>query len=454
MPNQRGHRPTSRKAATLTERIENKEITRRNFIIGGVVAGVAIASASGIYYAVEGDSQIGTTRISVPSANVFGLSDCEQNDDLGQFLKLERTISLPYNTLVGYGSDNIIATLQSSEAGSPLNRAVIIDASNGNSTTALSSTVSSEPRWDIIDFAASKDGCVWIEANLLTDKKRVFTSSSHIASDSPTLVLELDSNWKIPDIIANETVAWIQLSPNDDNSSSTQSELLKINLGENANKIEKVVSTRSFACPPSIAKSGICCCPRDSVYSSSYKLTYLNNSGVEVDCCTLPTSMKPQDVSYGRGHFAFSFTGSYDYGDGISQIGTYNSLTDSQTYEELLAAAKSSERDDEAAQKKSKDLKNTSLSQSTWMQFGRSPLSAPAWSGDLYAIKSTRTVAIFKPDLKQYALIEASDGSDDYGVWLCCNGECDKLVTLTNLDYTPLRGSAIKECRVQIWSAV
>ena len=118
-----------------------------------------------------------------------------------------------------------------------------------------------------------------------------------------------------------------------------------------------------------------------------------------------------------------------------------------------LITSQSSDDSEDTRKRKAKDLKAEALSSSTWMQFGRSPLSAPAWISSMYAVKSTRTVAIFKPEERKYALIEATDGADDYGVWLCCNGECDKLITLSNLDYTPIRGSAIKECRLQVWNA-
>ena len=82
MPNNSQHKPTSRRGATLADRISSVEFSRRKFIIGGIVAGVAIASTSGIYYAIEGDSSLGTKRISVPSSSVFGLEDCEQIEDL------------------------------------------------------------------------------------------------------------------------------------------------------------------------------------------------------------------------------------------------------------------------------------------------------------------------------------------------------------------------------------
>ena len=148
--------------------------------------------------------------------------------------------------------------------------------------------------------------------------------------------------------------------------------------------------------------------------------------------------MTPQDVAYGKTGFSFSFQGSYDYGDGISGVGTYAQMQ--------LGSVLS---DDSLA---SKDARLKNESGVNWLNFARSPFSAPAWVASMIAFKSTKSVAIFKPDEKKYALISADEGADDYGVWLVSTGEVEKLATITNIDYTPLSGSAIKACKLRVYA--
>ena len=59
-------------------------------------------------------------------------------------------------------------------------------------------------------------------------------------------------------------------------------------------------------------------------------------TGDVIDNLTLPQSKKPQDVTYGKTGFSFSFQGSYSYGDGIANVGTYvqETKTTSQTIQQ------------------------------------------------------------------------------------------------------------------------
>ena len=458
------HSPSPRKSVSASKS-GKFDISRRQFLIGAAVAGTIVAAGGGVYVANNSTESAGTQKLSVPTSNVFGIDACEQVE-LSEMIEQLREVKLPYNSIIKASSDGILAALSTTDAGNPLNKCIVIDATTGDEIAALESQISSEPRWDIIDFSATKSGCAWIEANMLTDKKRVFTSNSIDAKSSPQLALELDSNWMIPTVVASGNTAWIQLSPSEDNNAKAK--LLKITLGASEESIESVLETKDFACFATPASEGVCVAPRDSSITTSYKLTYINNNCEVVDCCTLPTSMVPQDISYGNGQFSFTFSGSYDYGDGLSTLGTYTSIDSTQSFDDIEKSqvttiandkhkgveSELSDTEKENASNKAKDTRNEQLSSASWFFFNRSPLCQPVWLGNLFAVKSTKTVAVFNPTEKKYCLIEAADGADDYGVWLCSSGESDKLVTLTNIDYTTLKGESTKECRVQIWEKI
>ena len=46
------------------------------------------------------------------------------------------------------------------------------------------------------------------------------------------------------------------------------------------------------------------------------------------------------------------------------------------------------------------------------------------------------------------------DGADNYGEYLASTGVNETFVTFANIDYKPINGSPVKECRVKVWRPI
>lgn len=233
---------------------------------------------------------------------------------------------------------------------------------------------------------------------------------------------------------------WVQTAPQDA-TAGVKEKLFCGKIGASEAGLEQVMETRTFAGAPIWTSVGIVVTPRNSYATSSYDVRLINGkTGETLDNLTLPQSMLPQDVTYGSTGFSFSFQGSYTYGDGIANVGTYvqgskGTVLESDTIE-------------------AKDQRNKQLSQQSWLGFNREPTCPCAWVGDYVCVKSTSSVAVIDMESRRYALIKADDGADDYGVWLVSTGQVEHLVTLQNINYTPLSGDLVKECRLKVWGSL
>ena len=431
--------PTMREHETIVDKMS--QISRRQFIIGAAAAGAAIAASGGIYYVLEGNkTNEGAEKLSVDSSQVLEIDDFEKEDSLEAYVSQTREIDLAYNTLVHVNGSTYASILEPTETGSPLVTASLISLSTADKTRILKSAITQERNFEIYDFRGNEKGFVWTESNIFTGQIYVYTAPIDTDLSSNVIrVLELNSESSLPNIELFENTAWIQVAPKE-TSSSSKSALYKIDIGSDASKLENVLTSKSFATAPSYTKEGIVVTPRNDNYTSRFDIRLLDGkAGTLKDILTLPQSMTPQDASYGGTGFSFSFYGNYDYGDGISSLGTYAQMTLGEALqdESLL----------------SRDERIKTESNVNWLHFARNPLCAPVWLGSIIAFKSTSSIALFKPAEKKYALISADEGADDYGVWLCSTGNADKLVTINNIDYTPLSGDAIKSCTLRIYSA-
>ena len=134
--------------------------------------------------------------------------------------------------------------------------------------------------------------------------------------------------------------------------------------------------------------------------------------------------MTPLEAGYGETGLMFSFPDIYDYGDGISNLGTY------------VPMSKPAGSYDDAK----------------WFSFPRTPTAPPCWCKNTLIAKSTRSVCGINLEDRTYYAIDVDDGADSYGEYLATTGRHDTFVTYTNIDHTPVEGSATHVCRVKVYT--
>ncbi len=443
-------------------------LTRRGFLYGAAAVGAAAAVGVGTYAATGGFKRTpDVLSLEVSQDQVFTTEQCEYLDDASQLLTPRQTISLPYGSMVWATDPDVAATLLPTDQGSPLTQVGLISLGNGAVRTILESAVGAAEGYEIYDARATSSGLIWTEADILDGNWRIYQAAfSGDALGQPVLVHEAGPDWEMPTLTAGGDYAFWQVLPVLDGAAAREDSLMMCTrFGAAASDSRTLYTSHGrMACSPSPTATGIAFAPRADTADTRYQLTQVDAATGEVtDALTLPASMKPIYVAYGPTGFSFSFDGIYSYGDGIANLGTYTpvaapayDLTSART--EARAAATDdkgqlSDRAAEVADAQAAQSVAQLYSAADWFRFPRTPVTPPCWYGDWFVVKSTSAVAGVNVRDRRYFTLEVENGAPDYGEFLASYGTAQNLVTYTNIDYTPINGDPINECRVKVWES-
>lgn len=155
---------------------------------------------------------------------------------------------------------------------------------------------------------------------------------------------------------------------------------------------------------------GVVCAPRMNTSTLYYQLTKVNASDFSVaDELVLPQRMTPCNLGYGKSGFAFALDNIYNYGDGISNLGTYTPMAPVTPYH---------------------------YSDLPWFRFGRTPSATPAWNGDWFVVKSARAICGTHFASRTFFMIDIPNNTDTYGEYLVSAGTCKTIVGLSQITTT------------------
>lgn len=451
------------------EKTSGLPISRRGFVYGAAAVGAACA-IGGITFAATGgfakDEELAS--LTVPQNAVFTTENCEYIEDAKAIMENVVTASLPYGTLVWATDPSIAACLLPTDQGKPLAQIGLISLSNGNVSTVLSAAVGQNDGFEIYDARATSSGVVWTEADILDGNWRIYQATLNGTQlGEPKLMMERDSEWEMPTLSAGGNYCFWQVLPQLDGAARREdSVMMCAAFGDDQSLARTLYSSHGrMACSPSPTDTGIAFAPRANTDDVRYQLMHVDaQTGDVTDTLVLPASMKPIYVAHGNTGFSFAFDGIYNYGDGISNLGTYTPVqapgTDLASALELAEDAlrdKDGNLSEKALLQAETDAQNTltnTYSQTPWFRFPRTPVTPPAWLGNWFIVKSTRAIAGVNVADKRYFTIDVENGAPDYGEFLASYGNCGNVVTYTNINYTPINGDPVNECRVKIWKTV
>lgn len=411
-----------------TERSNSRTlVSRRGFLYGAI--GVGALAAVGIGTAVtsslpdSGASDI--DYLEVPDNALTTLNDLDVVDDYKDIVGLSNTFELPYGSLIWVNDDDLAACLLPTKVGSPLAQIGLLLLGSGTLNTVMQKAVGSSERFEIYDVRATSKGMIWTEANVLKGAWRVYAAPVENATPgNPVLLEEGDDSYDTPTLAAVGNRAFWQVLPKLPNDQGLTSRLMGVTFGKD-NAACVLESPRRMGTPPYATADSVVVTPRADTSSVYYQLTNIDaESGTVLDQLTLPRSMSPLEAGYGVNGFMFSFPDIYDYGGGISNLGTYTPM------------GKPSDGNYSATQ---------------WFGFARTPTAAPAWCQNLLIVKSSYSVCGVDLKAGSYFAIDVDDGADTYGEYLATTGTHDTFVTYANIDHTPVVGSSKHVCRVKVW---
>ena len=387
-------------------------ITRRNLVIGAVAIGAVAAVGAGASYALNSTGSGGNDTvdtISVAESDVVDQSSYTLAENADDYVSAGPTYKLPYGTLVWADDDKIAACLLPTDQASPLATIGVLNLKTGNNPTLISEAQGAKEGFDIVDVRANADGLVWVESNPYTEW-RVYTARlSGAKADGIQQTDSGTSDWLIPSLAVSGSNAFWQSSPKEGGGAADQRAVVRSCTFGSTQANEILSSKRAFACRLASADDGVVAVPRAEATGTYFTVTKVRADGSVIDSMTLPASMTPDLVAYGRDGFSFGFSSIYNYGGGIANLGTYTPRSKVQVnqYNGL-----------------------------PWFRFSRSPLSSPCWCGDWFIVKSTTALCGVNMDSSTYFTIKTMSGSDDYGEQLVSSGTRKTFVGLSQIKPT------------------
>ena len=403
-------------------------ISRRGFLYGAIGAGALVAVGVGatISSSMPAVGEPDVSHLDVPENALTTLNELEVIDDYEDAVRLLGIFELPYGTLIWVNDDDLAACLLPTESGSPLAQIGLLSLGSGTLNTVRQKAVGADERYEIYDVRTTSKGMIWTEANVLKGSWRIYaTPLSQATPGEPILLEEGDDTCDTPTLAVVGNYAFWQVLPKAPNDAGLTSRLMRASFGkEDATCIFE--SPRRMGTPPYSTADSIVIAPRVDMSSVYYQLTNINaETGAVTDQLVLPHAMTPLEAGYGQNGFTFSFPDIYDYGGGISNLGTYTPLTKPE---------------------------NGNYSDVQWFGFARTPTAAPAWCKNLLIVKSSYSVCGVDLAAGTYFAIDVDNGADTYGDYLATSGTHDTFVTYANIDHTPVIGDATHLCRVKVWT--
>lgn len=396
----------------VTLDIEGKRLTltRRHFLYGALGAGAAAIMASGAVLSDEGSGQ-GSYGIDVPESAVMQIEDLGEAGRDECFALLTEH-NLPYGTLVWANGDDIACCLTPTDQASPLAQVSVMMIQTGISATVLDGAFGQDEGFEVVDARASLGGLVWVEASAMEGKWRVLCAplSDALTLGNARIVGEGDPSTEMPSIAAVGDCAWWQVMPpaSDEKAGEKESQLMRAKF---SNGIAECVHSAPgrMACPVCPVADGVAVAAHDPRRQRTYNLLKFTNEGAEAqDRLILPSGMAPCAIGWGDCGFSFCFEGIYDYGGGISNLGTYTPIQPHKP--------------------------NSSYDGLKWFRFGRTPTTGAFWCGsDWLVVKSTVSVCGVNPMKGTYCTFDTADDCADWGDHLCSTGSGSLAVTAMQL---------------------
>ena len=316
------------------------------------------------------------------------------------------------------------------DSASPLTNVYTLNPLTGETHRVIRYAVGMDEGFEVYDARGTAKGLIWVEANIFTRRWRVYMAPLVDGALENILMVDSgDGEWEMPSVAVCGDYGFWQVRPRLDGSHTMDNSLLKKAAFGTGIPAVAFTSEGRFATPIYPMATQLVITPRNDFNNLiHYQMTLVNalTNAVEDRLC-LQTGMKPVEAGYGTNGFNFSFDAIYDYGDGISNLGTYT------PYEGVV---------------------NGNYANRHWFAFVRVPTAPPCWCGNLFIVKSTTAVLGIDLGGSRYFVLNVPEGADSYGEYLATTGTANTFVTYTNIDSNPIVGAARKLCSVRVWERV
>lgn len=388
------------------ESIRSKpRLSRRDFLRAGgsAIVGTALLGAPAILTGCGRRSGDDKPNVLDVSANdVTTLDAFAHIEDTTGYYEVKDLAKYAAGTMLFASEDQIAAALCTGETASPLSTCALVNLEDGVMTPVLERAVNHDMGFSIFSVQASKELLVWVESNYLTSEWMVYCApiADGKTLGQPVKIDEGNGDYDAPEIAVIGTTAYWIVQPAENGPRIKEDSYLRAATG-GSRSANMLTSHGRFNGGLSVSGQVLTAMPRAETSSGVYYelMAISGGSGSIVARQVLPHSYRPSNAIYMGNAFAFTIPASYDYGGGIANVGTYYPIAGNE-----------------------------------WLRLSKASLTPPGLcNGWLFAKSGSRTVFINMKS-RQYFVVNAPDGCEDYGDYSVCTGEVARVCNYATVD--------------------
>lgn len=424
----RGRRRTKRTRKTQAPSNGQTLLTRRALLFGALGVGAVAAGVAGTQLLAQREDEAEEiVALEVAEEDVFDLESCAEVDSQDAF-ELFGDYELPFGSLVWADDEEVAACLLPTEQASPLVNVVALSLSTGNYFTVLEQAIGAEEGFEVYDVRATSAGFVWTEAAIMEGLWRVYTATlSDYTLGEAHLVDEGNGSTEVPTLAAvGDYAFWQTCAPITNENARHEPALVKCATFASGEARTIYESVGRLSAPIAPYEDSVVITPRHEGAVSYCDLVRLDaKSGRVTERITLPSGMMPNQVGFGATGFAFCFESIYDYGGGISNLGTYTPAAAPRagSYEGL-----------------------------SWFRFNRTPTAAPCWCTDTwFMVKSNQSVCAVNLENRVFCSLGVESGCQDWGDYLASSGKHNNVVSVMQINQVDNDNVETKKTQVRVW---
>ncbi len=376
-------------------------ITRRSFLKGSAVAGVAAAAVT----LLPGCTNTASDTPETPDPTVIPSEDGVDALETFEYKELEElgfeylnSYDLPLGTVLLPGEGNWIPVLSTGSSAMPMVKGAVFSAASGELYDVVTQPFTVSPTNVIYDVRCSDDAYAWVELDMITRAWSLYGSRFEDGELTGTTVLlaQGDSDWDPPAFCcAGKRVLWqVQPSLNGNKTSETSYAYLW-HVGRN--DAQAVVESHGrFATAPIPSGPTVTLTPRvrgdEGLFYGITCYSLNDDLSTTIDQLVMPESVRPMAASRVGDRFMVSVEASYGSGGLLGEMGTFIEGNNGK-----------------------------------FVCFWREPAEGACGSGDIFIIKSRSSYYTLNLRDRTYSFLSAIDRSVDYGEFPARVGEAGDL---------------------------
>jgi hypothetical protein len=392
--------------------ILDRNVTRRQAIKGAAALGAATAAVS-VVSGCSGSSgstsaAASPTVVDSNSARyVTGDSDGNNaftTDGVATPLVASGEWDLPLGSVLHDAEGTWLPLLATTSSSTGMVAAQAFSLSSGNTSTVVSTPVTSSSGYVIYDVRCSDEVYAWVELDTLSREWKLLAArfSAGDLQGSTTTLWEGDSNYDPPLFCcAGSRVIW-QVMPSSSGKKTSESSHCYVWAVGASSATQAVESPGRFATTPTVSGNVVTLTPRvnasKGVYYGITAYELSDDLSNQVDQLVLPTSVKPFSAVRMGERFAFSVEATYGSGGLLGTMGSYVSMGDNR-----------------------------------FVALSREPLAPICGKGDVFIIKAKASYFVVNVVDETYVVLTAYDRSLSYGEYPASLGTTSTFVTFSTV---------------------